>query len=192
MQFLPTICDYLFTGLKFLIPVLFILRIEKLRLRFLNAQALVTAFNITLLIAASTSLISYFIYSYQAYHSGTEQQQYAIINRATGPYWFSFWIPVLIYTLLPHLVWFKKTRNSVKITYTWFSLAFTLSFYIKAVYIIVWLHRDYIPTKIGSIWSSNLIVPSLSEFALSIVTTVISITLAYLIVSKKELKNATV
>src|SRR5690606_19848706 len=50
-----------------------------------------------------------------AWYGGNRYEQYAFINRATGPYWWAYWIMVSCNVISPQVFWFKKARTSIPI-----------------------------------------------------------------------------
>lgn len=75
----------------------------------------------------------------------------AIYNRATGPYWWSYWLMFICATVLPFTLLLKRLRNK-------FWYVFIVAFFIKIgfyferfVIIMSNLHRDYSPSG----WSNS-------------------------------------
>jgi len=50
-----------------------------------------------------------------AWYSGVAYEQYAFINRATGPYWWSYWIMITCNTIIPQIFWFRKARRHIRL-----------------------------------------------------------------------------
>jgi len=77
--------------------------------------------------------------------SGDEYEQYAMLNRITGPYWFAYTGAIFCKGLLPQLLWLKRMRRSRAVAFI--LLPFLLvDFWLPALY---WLlpHRDYLPSS---------------------------------------------
>jgi len=76
---------------------------------------------------------------------GDEYEQYAMLNRITGPYWFAYTGAILCKGLLPQLLWLKRVRRSLART------ALLLPFLLIDYWlpILYWLlpHRDYLPSS---------------------------------------------
>lgn len=77
----------------------------------------------------------------------TNYENIAIYNRATGPYWWSYWLMFLSATVLPFTLLFKKLRSKF-----WYVLivAFGIklgSFFEKFVIIVTSLHSDYLSSS---------------------------------------------
>ncbi len=76
--------------------------------------------------------------------SSDEYEQYVLLNRITGPYWFAYWGAVLCKGWLPQLLWFKRLRRSIG---AGLALApFLLVDYWQPV-VYSSLHHDYLPSS---------------------------------------------
>ena len=75
----------------------------------------------------------------------------AIYNRASGPYWWSYWLMFFCATILPFTLFSKKLRN--KFWYVFFvAFCIKIGFYFERYVIIISnLHRDYSPSG----WSNS-------------------------------------
>jgi molybdopterin-containing oxidoreductase family membrane subunit len=67
--------------------------------------------------------------SFLAWYSGVEYEQYAFLNRATGPYWWAYWSMMTCNVFLS-LCGLKKLRTSIM-----------FSFIISIVNIGMWFER---------------------------------------------------
>lgn len=94
--------------------------------------------------------------------SGDEYEQYAMLNRITGPYWFAYAEAILCKGLLPQLLWLKRMRRSLVGT------ALLLPFLLvdRWLQIPYWMisHRDYLPSS-WAILSPNLYVLAAASLA---------------------------
>jgi molybdopterin-containing oxidoreductase family membrane subunit len=82
-----------------------------------------------------------------AWYSGNGFEQYAFINRATGPYWWAYWTMVSCNVLSPQVFWFRWARRT-----PWFM--FIISIFVnigmwfeRFVIIVTSLHRDFLPSS---------------------------------------------
>jgi hypothetical protein len=46
-----------------------------------------------------------------AWYSELEYEQYAFLNRATGPYWWAYWSMMTCNVFSPQFMWFKKLKQ---------------------------------------------------------------------------------
>ena len=74
--------------------------------------------NIVIIITGSIVGIAYITEFFIAWYSGVEAEQYAFINRATGPYWWAYWSMMTCNVISPQLFWIKKIRTSIPIVFS--------------------------------------------------------------------------
>ncbi|MFT3839467.1 MAG: polysulfide reductase NrfD [Myxococcaceae bacterium] len=79
-----------------------------------------------------------------AAYSGNEYEGFTFINRAFGPYWWSYWIMVSCNVITPQLFWFKKIRTNVKITFILSIFVNIGMWFERFVITITSLHRDFL------------------------------------------------
>ncbi|MDA9819417.1 polysulfide reductase NrfD [Salibacteraceae bacterium] len=103
--------------------------------------------NIVIVITGSMVGIAYLSELFISWYSGVEYEQYAFLNRATGPYFWAYWAMMTCNVVTPQLFWFAKIRKS-------FVMSFILSLFVNTgmwferfVIIVTSLHRDYIPAN---------------------------------------------
>ncbi|MGY8987193.1 MAG: NrfD/PsrC family molybdoenzyme membrane anchor subunit [Flavobacteriales bacterium] len=105
--------------------------------------------NVIILLTGSLVGTAYITELFMSWYSGVEFEQYAFLNRATGPYWWAYAIMMTCNVLTPQLYWIGAIRKS----FVW---TFVLSIFVnigmwfeRFVIIVTSLHRDYLP----SAWS---------------------------------------
>ena len=107
----------------------------------------IVAANWVMLIAGTLYGIKWITETYTAWFSGEEYEQYALLNRMTGPYWCAYWSMLCFSLLIPQLLWFRKIRNS---TIAAFMFPLLLNYgllFERFVIVITSLHRDYLPSS---------------------------------------------
>jgi len=114
---------------------------EYITLEHLEAMAKVVMLTGTLVGIAY--LTEFFIAAY----SGVEYEQYAFINRATGPYWWAYATMMSCNLLAPQVFWFKWCRTT-----PWFLFMMSIivnigMWFERFVIIVTSLHREYIPAR---------------------------------------------
>jgi Ni/Fe-hydrogenase subunit HybB-like protein len=82
-----------------------------------------------------------------AWYSGSYWERYIFLNRAFGPYWWSYWAMVTCNLFIPQVFWVKKLRRS-----PWF--VFIISIFVnigmwfeRFVIIVTSLHRDFLTSS---------------------------------------------
>jgi molybdopterin-containing oxidoreductase family membrane subunit len=135
----------LFSGFAMVETLLIIMR------KVVNMEAYITIkhieyMNIIILLTGSLVGTAYITELFMSWYSGVEFEQYAFLNRATGPYWWAYAIMMTCNVLTPQLYWFSSIRKS-------FIATFILSIFVnigmwfeRFVIIVTSLHRDYLPS----------------------------------------------
>jgi len=103
--------------------------------------------NVIILLTGSLVGVAYITELFMAWYSGVEFEQYAFLNRATGPYWWAYASMMTCNVVVPQLYWIYKIRTS-------FVATFILSIFVnigmwfeRFVIIVTSLHRDFLPSS---------------------------------------------
>ncbi len=103
--------------------------------------------NIVIMITGSIVGVAYITELFVAWYSGVEYEQYAFLNRATGPYWWAYWSMMTFNVFSPQFMWFKKLRTSIIFSFV-ISIVVNIGMWFERFVIIVTsLHRDYLPSS---------------------------------------------
>jgi molybdopterin-containing oxidoreductase family membrane subunit len=103
--------------------------------------------NIVVMITGSIVGVAYITELFMAWYSGVEYEQYAFLNRATGPYWWAYWSMMTCNVFSPQFMWFKKLRRSIMFSF-FISIVVNIGMWFERFVIIVTsLHRDYLPSS---------------------------------------------
>ncbi len=106
--------------------------------------------NIVIIVTGSIVGVAYLTELFVAWYSGVEWEQYAFLNRATGPMAWAYWIMMSCNVLSPQFFWFKKLRTSIAFTFV-LSIVINIGMWFERFVIIVpTLCRTYLP----STWNS--------------------------------------
>ncbi len=84
-----------------------------------------------------------------AWYSGNPYEQYAFVNRAFGPYWWSYWIMISCNVIFPQLFWFKRFRRSIPVMFVISLLVNVGMWFERFVITVTSLHRDFLPSSWG-------------------------------------------
>ncbi len=120
--------------------------------KVLNLENYITMYHIDMmnriiLITGSIVGVAYLTEFFIAWYSGVEYEQYAFINRATGPYWWAYWSMMTCNVISPQLMWSSKLRNNLFMTF-FLSIIVNIGMWFERFVIIVTsLHRDYVPSS---------------------------------------------
>jgi Ni/Fe-hydrogenase subunit HybB-like protein len=108
--------------------------------------------NIIIIVTGSIVGIAYLTEFFIAWYSQVPAEQYAFINRATGPYWWAYWTMMTCNVISPQLFWIKKIRTSLWATFI-LSIVVNIGMWFERFVIIVTsLHRDYLPSSWTMFW----------------------------------------
>ena len=95
---------------------------------------------------------SYVFEAFIAWYSGNPFEMYAIWNRMTGPYRWTYWSLIFCNLVLPQLLWWRKIRTSTPWLFI-ISLDVLVGMWLERyVIIVVSLSRDFIPSSWGYYW----------------------------------------
>jgi len=103
--------------------------------------------NIIIIITGSIVGIAYITEFFIAWYGQVPAEQYAFINRATGPYWWAYWSMMTCNVISPQLFWFKKIRTNLVATFIISIIVNIGMWFERFVIIVTSLHRDYLPSS---------------------------------------------
>jgi molybdopterin-containing oxidoreductase family membrane subunit len=103
-----------------------------------------------------------------AYYSGEYFEKYFIINRVTGPYWWSFWALILCNVLAPQFLWIKRVRTNLPALFAIMMFVNIGMWLERFVIIVVSLHRDFLASSwdmyAGTFWDWGLYLGTIGLF----------------------------
>jgi molybdopterin-containing oxidoreductase family membrane subunit len=86
---------------------------------------------------------------FMAWYSGSEFESYIFLNRAFGPYGWSYWIMISCNVIIPQLFWFRFFRRSIPWMFV-ISIFVNIGMWFERFVITVTsLHRDFLPSSWG-------------------------------------------
>jgi molybdopterin-containing oxidoreductase family membrane subunit len=110
-----------------------------------------------------TGLIVAYGYASEAFmgwYSGSEFEHYVMVNRATGPYAWSYWMLILCNVIIPQALWFRRVRQNIVWMFV-ISIVVNIGMWLERFVIIVTsLHRDFLPSS----W--DMYSPTFWDFAM--------------------------
>lgn len=153
----------IFSGFAMVLTLLIVTR-KVLNLENYITVAHIESMNKIIIATGSIVGIAYLTELFIAWYSGVEYEQYAFLNRATGPYWWAYAIMMTCNVISPQLLWFRKLRRSLVFTFI-LSIFINIGMWFERFVIIVTsLHRDYLPSS----WS--MYKPTLVEVGIFVGT----------------------
>jgi Ni/Fe-hydrogenase subunit HybB-like protein len=120
--------------------------------------------NKILIATGSIVALAYMTELFMSWYSGVEYEQYAFINRATGPYWWAYMIMIFCNVVSSQLLWIRRLRTSLLFTF-FLSIVINIGMWFERFVIIVTsLHRDFLTSS----WT--MYKPTIVEYGLLIGT----------------------
>ncbi|MCX8057767.1 MAG: polysulfide reductase NrfD [Ignavibacteria bacterium] len=111
-----------------------------------------------------------------AWYSGNPIEQFVFLNRALGPYAWSYWIMVSCNVLFTQLFWFRKIRRSIPVMFVIAVLVNVGMWFERFVIVVTSLSRDYLPSSWG------MYIPTIYDFGILIGSFGLFFTLIFLFI----------
>jgi len=136
----------LFSGFAMVETLLIIMR------KVVNMESYITIkhieyMNVIILFTGSLVGVAYITELFMAWYSGVEFEQYAFLNRATGPYWWAYASMMTCNVVIPQLYWIYKIRTSLVATFILSIFVNIGMWFERFVIIVTSLHRDFLPSS---------------------------------------------
>jgi Ni/Fe-hydrogenase subunit HybB-like protein len=126
--------------------------------------------NMAKIMLATGSILAYGYAAelFYSYYSGNPYERYVTINRALGPYGWSYWALIACNIVTPQLLWFQSIRRNVPVLFV-VSLVINVGMWLERfVIVVISLHRDYLPSAwhmyYPTVWDFTHFVGSLGLF----------------------------
>src|SRR5438067_10518740 len=103
--------------------------------------------NKIIILTGSIVGVAYLTEFFIAWYSGVEYEQYAFINRSTGPYWWAYWSMMTCNVVSPQILWIGKLRRNIAFSWVLSIIVNIGMWFERFVIIVTSLHRDYIPSS---------------------------------------------
>jgi len=136
----------IFSGFAMVLTLLLVTR-KVYRLEDYITIGHIEMMNIVIIITGSIVGVAYITEFFIAWYSGVDAEQYAFLNRATGPYWWAYWSMMTCNVISPQLFWFKKIRTNLAATFIISIIVNIGMWFERFVIIVTSLHRDYLPSS---------------------------------------------
>jgi len=102
-----------------------------------------------ILLTGSIVGFAYMTEFFIAWYGANPYEQFAFVNRATGPYWWAYWIMISCNVISPQLFWFKKFRSNAVLIFIVCIFVNIGMWFERFVIIVTSLANDFLP----SAWS---------------------------------------
>ena len=107
----------------------------------------IDSMNKVIILTGSIVGVAYITELFMAWYSGVQGEQYAFINRFSGPYWWAYWSMMTCNVISPQLFWFTKIRRSIAATFVISIIVNIGMWFERFVIIVTSLHRDWLPSS---------------------------------------------
>ena len=138
----------IFSGFAMVLTLLIIAR-KIYRLENLITIDHLEKMNIIILVTGTMVGFAYITEFFIAWYSQVEYEQYAFINRATGPYAWAYWIMMSCNLLFPQFFWSKKLRRNIPFMFMISIIVNIGMWFERFVITVTSLHRDFLPSSWG-------------------------------------------
>jgi len=136
----------IFSGFAMVLTLMIITR-KALKLEEYITVSHVENMNKILIATGSIVGLAYITELFISWYSGVEYEHFALMNRATGPYWWAYWIMMTCNVISPQLLWIKKLRTNLLFTF-FLSIVINIGMWFERFVIVVTsLHRDFLPSS---------------------------------------------
>ncbi len=102
---------------------------------------------IIILLTGSMVGFAYITEFFIAWYSQVEYEQYAFLNRATGPYAWAYWTMMSCNLLFPQFFWIKRLRRSIPFLFLTSIVVNIGMWFERFVITVTSLHRDFLPSS---------------------------------------------
>lgn len=136
----------IFSGFGMVLTLLVVGRVVLKQQEYITMGHLDAMCRIVMLTGTMVGL-AYITEFFVAAYSGVQYEQYAFLNRAAGPYWWSYWIMMSCNLIAPQVFWTKWARST-----PWFIFLMSIivnigMWFERFVIIVTSLHRDFLPSS---------------------------------------------
>ncbi len=105
--------------------------------------------NTIMLVTGTVVGYAYGMEFFIAWYGGVQEESFAFVNRAFGPYAWAYWTMLTCNVLGPQLFWFKRFRRSIPVMFVIAIFVNVGMWFERFVIIVTSLSRDYLPGSWG-------------------------------------------
>ncbi|MDP9122325.1 MAG: polysulfide reductase NrfD [Acidobacteriota bacterium] len=138
----------IFSGFGMVMTLLILTRKVMHLERYITILHLESMAKIILLTGTMVGL-AYLTELFVAWYSGNPYEQYAFLNRSTGPYAWAYWTMMSCNLILPQMLWSRRLRTSVPFLFVLSIFVNIGMWFERFVIIVTSLHRDFLPSSWG-------------------------------------------
>ena len=136
----------IFSGFAMVLTLMIVTR-KLLGLEEYITIAHVESMNKVIVVTGTIVGVAYLTELFIAWYSGYVYEQFAFFNRATGPYWWSYFGMMFCNVISPQIFWSRKMRRNIAVTF-FVSIVINIGMWFERFVIIATtLARDYLPSS---------------------------------------------
>jgi len=136
----------IFSGFAMVLTLMIITR-KLLGLEDYITIAHIESMNKVIVVTGTIVGVAYLTELFIAWYSGYVYEQFAFFNRATGPYWWSYFGMMFCNVISPQIFWSRKMRRNIAVTF-FVSIVINIGMWFERFVIIATtLARDYLPSS---------------------------------------------
>ena len=136
----------IFSGFAMVLTLMIITR-KALHLEDYITVGHVESMNKIIIATGSIVGLAYITELFISWYSGVEYEHFVLMNRATGPYFWAYWIMMTANVISPQLLWIKRLRTNLVFTFC-LSIVINIGMWFERFVIVVTsLHRDYLTSS---------------------------------------------
>lgn len=150
----------IFSGMAMVLTLMLVAR-KTMRLEDYITHRHVDAMCKLVILTSGMVGLAYATEFFIAFYSGNRYEQFAFLNRATGPLAWGYWIMVGCNVLVPQLFWFPRVRRTLSVVFI-ISLLINVGMWFERFIIIVSsLERDFLPSSWASYSPTSIEIATL-------------------------------
>ena len=143
----------IFSGFAMVLTLMIITR-KLLKLEDYITIYHIESMNKVILLTGTIVGTAYLTELFIAWYSGYVYEQFAFLNRAAGPYWWSYFGMMFCNLVIPQVFWIKKYRRNIWLTFLMSIFINIGMWFERFVIIATTLARDYLPSSWSYYWPS--------------------------------------
>jgi len=137
----------IFSGMSMVLTLMIIARTVMPPLRDYITLRHIDAMAKLVLVTSLMVGLAYATEFFTAFYGGNRYEEFAFLNRATGPFAFGYWIMVLCNVIAPQFYWSQRLRRNIVVVFIISILVNIGMWFERFIIIVTSLHRDYIPSS---------------------------------------------
>jgi len=150
----------IFSGMAMVLTLMLVAR-KTMRLEDYITVRHVDAMCKLIILTSGMVGLAYATEFFTAFYSGNRYEQFAFMNRATGPLAWGYWTMVACNVLVPQLLWFPRIRRTLPVVFLISLLVNVGMWFERFIIIVSSLERDFLPSSWASYSPTSIEIATL-------------------------------